>query len=208
MDEFCFETMGFARLCTATPPLLAFYDHRHWDPTSVLSQTGCGLVVDSGFSFTHVSPLFEGRVLHKACRRIDVGGKVLTNLLKEQLSYRQWNMMDEGILMNAIKERLSFVSLDFDNDLDMCRRRGAANTHRRQYMLPTGQDDEDRLGSVLLPDGAIASPSKRAKVDGEGDGAGKRMESECVLDMNNERFCVPEVVLPAPEAPIYIHICK
>ena len=88
LEEFCFETMGFARVCTATPPLLAFNDHKHWDPNSVLSRTGCGVVIDSGFSNTHVAPLFEGRILHKACRRIDVGGKVMTNLLKEQLSYR------------------------------------------------------------------------------------------------------------------------
>ena len=193
LDEFCFETMGFARLCTATPPLLAFNDHKHWDPDSVLSRTGCGVVVDSGFSFTHVAPLFEGRVLHKACRRIDVGGKVLTNLLKEQLSYRQWNMMDENILMNTIKERLSFVSLDFDSDLDTCKRRGAANTLRRRYALPTGTDDEDKHGYVV----ESASPSKRAKADGDGEkhnNKSNRLDSECMLDMNNERFCVPEVL--------------
>jgi actin-related protein len=195
LDEFCFETMGFARLCTATPPLLAFNDHKHWDPDSVLSRTGCGVVVDSGFSFTHVAPLFEGRVLHKACRRIDVGGKVLTNLLKEQLSYRQWNMMDENILMNTIKERLSFVSLDFDSDLDTCRRRGAANTVRRRYALPTGIDDEDKHGYVV--ESESASPSKRPKADGDGEkqqNKSNRLDSECMLDMNNERFCVPEVL--------------
>ena len=101
--------------------------------------------------------------------------------------------MDENILMNTIKERLSFVSLDFDSDLDTCKRRGAANTLRRRYALPTGTDDEDKHGYVV----ESASPSKRAKADGDGEkhnNKSNRLDSECMLDMNNERFCVPEVL--------------
>jgi hypothetical protein len=35
-------------------------------------------------------------------RRLNIGGKLLTNYLKELVSYRQWNMMDEYILMNQV----------------------------------------------------------------------------------------------------------
>eukprot|EP00961_Rhodomonas_salina_P159871 2153001-Rhodomonas_salina.2 len=97
LDEFIFEEMGFQKFCSAPPPLLAFADHKCWDPDSVLSRTGCGVIVDSGFSFTHIVPFYEGKILYKACRRIDLGGKALTNLLKETVSYRQWNMMDETV---------------------------------------------------------------------------------------------------------------
>ena len=48
----------------------------------------CALVVDSGFSFTHAVPLFHGKPLSYAIRRVNVGGKLLTNLLKETVSYR------------------------------------------------------------------------------------------------------------------------
>lgn len=98
------------RFCSAPAPLLAYADHKCWDPDSVLSRTGCGIIVDSGFSFTHTVPIYEGRIVHKACRRIDLGGKALTNLLKETISNRHFNMMDETVLINSIKERLCFVS--------------------------------------------------------------------------------------------------
>jgi actin-related protein 6 len=180
--------MGFQRFCTAPAPLLAYADHRCWDPDSVLSRTGCGIVVDSGFSFTHTVPIYEGRIVYKACRRIDLGGKALTNLLKETISNRHFNMMDETVLVNGIKERLCFVSTRLDEDLRTCKKRGGANAIRRLYCLPTGLQGQDRLGHVVDPEqegvgpalstsaeGGSAtpasSPSKRVKLEAKEPGA-------------------------------------
>ena len=52
------------------------------------ARARCGLVVDAGFSFTHVAAVFDGRVLPGGVRRINLGGKALTNYLKELISYR------------------------------------------------------------------------------------------------------------------------
>ncbi len=41
-----------------------------------------------GFSFSHVVPFFDGQPLLSAVRRINAGGKALTNHLKELVSYR------------------------------------------------------------------------------------------------------------------------
>ena len=49
--------------------------------------------------------------------RINCGGKHLTNLLKEVISYRQLMVMDETYVINELKEELCFVSLDFDKDM-------------------------------------------------------------------------------------------
>ena len=103
------------------------------------SQPECMLIVDSGFSFTHVVPILSGRIIWKAVKRyarvllpytcfptrgksrLDVGGKLLTNQLKELVSFRQWNMMDETYIMNQVKESCCFVSLDVARDLEACR---------------------------------------------------------------------------------------
>jgi hypothetical protein len=53
--------------------------------------------------------------------RMDVGGKLLTNQLKEVVSYRQWNMMDETYIMNHAKEACCYVSTQFIADLETCR---------------------------------------------------------------------------------------
>ena len=53
--------------------------------------------------------------------RLDVGGKLLTNQLKELVSFRQWNMMDETYIMNHVKETCCYVSTQFGKDIDICR---------------------------------------------------------------------------------------
>lgn len=59
--------------------------------------------------------------LSYALLRLDVGGKLLTNQLKELVSFRQWNMMDETYIMNHVKETCCFVTQDFKKDLETCR---------------------------------------------------------------------------------------
>lgn len=99
--------------------------------------------MDAGFSFTHVVPIMSGSIiwnavkrlsfvesslfqanplmsLHQRCR-IDVGGKLLTNHLKELVSFRQWNMMDETYIINDVKEQCCYVSSNFKQELDTCR---------------------------------------------------------------------------------------
>ena len=77
----------------------------------------CQLVVETGHSATTITPLLNGRVLAPAVRRVDVGGHLLTNYLKEVLSYRQLNLMDDGRTVETAKEALGVVSLDFDRDM-------------------------------------------------------------------------------------------
>ncbi len=50
--------------------------------------------------------------------------------------FRHWNMMDETWLINIIKERLCYISLDFLRDLEITRLRGAENRIKREYVLP------------------------------------------------------------------------
>ncbi len=56
--------------------------------SSTHPKTLCCLVVDSGYSFTHIVPYIKGKKYKKAIIRVDVGGKLLTNHLKEVISYR------------------------------------------------------------------------------------------------------------------------
>ena len=67
--------------------------------TSMPSQI-CQLVVDSGFSHTQVVPFFDGLPLKYAATRIDVGGKLLTNLLMENLSHKEVNLQGEVPIVN------------------------------------------------------------------------------------------------------------
>ena len=178
----------------------------------------CGVVVDVGFSFAHVTPVFDGRVVRAAVRRVNLGGKALTNFLKELVSYRQWNMMDEYFLVDDVKEKLCYVAADadaFQADLKRARVRGPSNEVNREYVLPDGvnvtrgyvkagpardPDDDDDEDDDDPDEGgkrkkARGDRNKGKKESGAGDsGPGVSDPNHQTLGMGNERFMVPEAL--------------
>jgi len=86
-------------------------------------------------------------------RRLNIGGKLLTNYLKELVSYRQWNMMDEYLLMNqvtcsVIRSRLE-LSAELTNNMSLCFV-GEGEFVLRLTELSTrtaGRQDADQAGS-------------------------------------------------------------
>lgn len=99
----------------------------------------CTIVVDVGYSFTHVVPIREGQIIWEHVKRyvrltlgpslassrlllrIDIGGKLLTNHLKHLISFRQWNMSDQTAVIDAIREQCCYISMDYKRDLDICK---------------------------------------------------------------------------------------
>jgi actin-related protein 6 len=117
--EVVFEDLGFDAFFKASAPSMArvYALDNYKQSISPL----CQLVIDSGFSFTYAIPYFQGIPLTHAATRIDVGGKLLTNLLNEIISYRDYNLSNETYLVNQMKEQLCEVSLDFKKDLIECK---------------------------------------------------------------------------------------
>jgi len=94
------------------------------------------LVVESGYSFTHIVPYILQKKFKPGILRVNVGGKILTNHLKEVISYRQLHVMEETYVMNQCKEDLCFMSTDFDRDLKIAKTKWPKNTIVRDYILP------------------------------------------------------------------------
>jgi actin-related protein 6 len=72
---------------------------------------GTAIVVDVGFSGTTVVPYIDYLPVTSSSVRLDVGGKLLTNRLKEFLSFSQMNVMEDTWLMNVVRERCCGVAL-------------------------------------------------------------------------------------------------
>lgn len=175
-------------------------------PDGLVSKAQCSLVVDCGFSFTHAAPVFQNFTLNYAVRRIDLGGKALTNYLKELVSYRAVNVMDETFIMDDVKEKLCFVSLDPERDLIMARKPGRENLFRCTYVLPDGvthtkgfvKNPEAAKRYLALTDGAHSRPEESKK---EMDDVSEKHEdrkkidlTKTEFDLTNERFLVPEMM--------------
>ncbi|KAL9602773.1 MAG: hypothetical protein Q9219_001616 [cf. Caloplaca sp. 3 TL-2023] len=203
-DQIIFEEYGFATYSRHIGPSLnAFNDipclfgaptresNSDVDPAEAL------LVVDSGFSHSTVTPLYRGRPIQQAVRRLDIGGKLLTNYLKELFSIRHYNLMHEEHLVNEAKEKICFVSNDFRNDLERTRQIGTSNQDRRKQ-----EDDRDIVIDYIMPDynsgtkGYIRShdPSLAARMKKMGAMADPGMVVEDFMTLGNERFAVPELL--------------
>ncbi|KDP30265.1 hypothetical protein JCGZ_17047 [Jatropha curcas] len=204
-DEIVFEDFGFKSLYIADSPKLVHLYEASRRPYGLVSKTQCSLVVDCGFSFTHAAPVFQNFTLNYGVKRIDLGGKALTNYLKELVSYRSVNVMDESFLMDDVKEKLCFVSLDIARDLQISRKRGKDNLFRSTYVLPDGinhtrgfvkdPDEAKRyltLTSVTPPSSESATHQSEVLEKLEDR---KRVDlTKNEFDLTNERFLVPEMI--------------
>lgn len=70
----------------------------------------CMCIVDLGHGASHIVPVIGDAVIWRAARRHVISQRLVTNLLKEALSFRQWDMMDESWLVGHIKETCCFVA--------------------------------------------------------------------------------------------------
>ncbi|KAL8581743.1 hypothetical protein ACOMHN_043161 [Nucella lapillus] len=171
MTEVLFEEYQFKAIYRCNAPELSQYRYKYRYMQSPL----CTLLIDSGYSFTHIVPYCKGKKLRHAVCRLNVGGKLLTNHLKEIISYRQLMVMDETCVVNQMKEDVCYVSSRFMDDMNTARKKGPENSILREYILPD------------------FSHIKRGYVR-QKDDLTERGGEEQLIRMNNERFAVPELL--------------
>jgi actin-related protein 6 len=149
----------------------------------------CILVVDSGYTQTTVTPVLYGRPVHSAIRRLDLGGKQLTNYLKELISLRHFSIMDEPHLASQIKEDACFVSHEFKLDLDSTWK--ATAKHKSSASDAT----TDIIQEYVLPDYVNTHRGHLRPYDpARHTAAAKLARSEEIFALGNERFVVPELM--------------
>ncbi|KAJ6219739.1 hypothetical protein RDWZM_005551 [Blomia tropicalis] len=200
MIDFLFGEYGFGSILITNAPQLAAFNyfykqnytkHQNMQTNkrfkSMLSTTNkemACLVVDSGFSFTHIVPFIEGNKLLTHAKRINVGGKLLTNHLKEVISYRQLNVLDETYVVNQMKEDCCFVSTNYWADLEIASKKlSPINTINRYYVLPD---------YIMFKRGFIYDKTKHNDI--------VNFEEHQRIRMNNERFQIPELLFNPGDA--------
>ncbi|KAK0702874.1 actin family [Apiosordaria backusii] len=196
-DQIVFEEYGFSSYCRGIGPSFNAYQdiqaifHTPRTPDTIIDiPAEVILLIDSGYSHTTVTPLLQGRPLHPAIRRLDVGGKLITNHLTRLLSVRHFDMRNETYIVNEMKEAACYVSLDFKGDLDKMWK-GTRGERREDYATGAGiatdyvlPDSHTRFHGIVRDHepGAAARARKSA------------VSTEDILTLRNERFSVPELL--------------
>lgn len=98
-----------------------------------------GLILDSGHGSTSYVPIFEGYAFPHAILKTPLGGKDLNDYLMKLLNERGINLFSstERELVKTMKEKLCYVSMDYDKDIKDCTKTGSADT---KYELPDRQE--------------------------------------------------------------------
>ncbi|XP_059190291.1 actin-related protein 6 [Centropristis striata] len=173
MNEILFEEYQFQSALRTNAGFLSAHHYFHTNPSEL-----CCLVVDSGFSFTHIVPYCRSKKMKDGIRRLNVGGKLLTNHLKEIISYRQLHVMDETHVINQVKEDVCYVSQQFYKDMEISQMKGEENTVVRDYVLPD-------FSAIKK---GFCKPHEEMVF------SGKYKTGEQILRLANERFAVPEML--------------
>lgn len=126
MTQMAFETFATPKFCVAIQAVLSLY----------ASGRTTGIVLDSGYGVTHSVPIYEGYALPHGIRRLDIGGKDLTDYIMKLLVERGYSFTTtaEREIAKDIKETLCSVAEDYEDALGL-----PASSVEKNYELPDGQ---------------------------------------------------------------------
>ena len=125
--EIIFEKIGLGYLNFETRAKMALYSY----------GDNSGVVLDSGFDNTYITPIFENYIMHKSIKKLEIGGKHITDYLIKLLQFNGFslNPIVNFDNINEIKEKLCFVSCEFGVDEKLDRE---TSYYYSELKLPDG----------------------------------------------------------------------
>ena len=163
--EIIFEYFNFDAVFKSIPHIFAAFYQKKKFPEKINKTVQ--LVVDSGFSSTTIVPIFDDFPIYNAIKRVEIGGKLLSNYLKDCLvNTIDLDLRKEFYLTNLLKEESCFLSKDFLLDMKMSK---MTNDYKKNFILPEYRNKPESFFKNMQPE-------------------------KYMISLNNLRFVVPELI--------------
>ena len=156
LTKIMFEVFNVPCLYVSIQAVLALYS----------SGRTTGTVLDSGHGISHTVPIYEGYAIPHAIERIHLAGKDLTDHLQKLLAVRGYSFTTAADLdlVREIKERVCYVTTDFDNEIKMTQDDASSD---KEYQLPDGRKVVMGFEAFKCPE-LLFQPSSLGDYDFEG----------------------------------------
>lgn len=158
-DQIVFEEYGFNNYYRCVPGSLVPWTY------DVEKDNDFSLVIDCGFNATWIIPVIYQSVYWKGVKKLPIGGKVLNGLLREVISFRHYDISEEPVLINTIKESTCFVAEDFNAAIKRKQKLGCEfvlpdfkTTTTGFVKTPNMKVNDADLQSLLLTDERFVVP--------------------------------------------------
>lgn len=130
MVRMMFDTFSVPGVYVAIQAVLSLY----------ASGRTTGIVLDSGDGVSHTVPIYEGFAMPTSINRLDLAGRDLTATMQSLLTLAGYSFTSsaEFEIVRDIKEKLAYVSDDFEAELERLNTADGFEDINRQYELPDG----------------------------------------------------------------------
>eukprot|EP01083_Nonionella_stella_P186931 685693_1 len=112
MTQIMFETFNTPAFYVANQAILSLFAGNKLN----------GVIIESGYMTTRITPCFEGITLRHAITRLDFGGQEVTDYLIDLLNKRGYSISntstERGIVVD-LKQKHAFITLDYDTALEV-----------------------------------------------------------------------------------------
>ncbi|EGR32566.1 hypothetical protein IMG5_077470 [Ichthyophthirius multifiliis] len=176
--ETCFEYFGFDAIYPALSQKMSQIFFKHNYPNKLSDQFQ--LLIEIGHSATYFVPFFDDEVVNYGIKRLDIGGKLLSNHLKDIITCRYIQLNNDFRMVSQIKNEMCFVSQDFIKDMKM-----KLAYINKIYLIKKRKNTFQKF--FILPD---YDTGKQGYVIENYD----NQSNQEVLALDKERFTIPELL--------------